>query len=114
MITIKPTNKAELLAAFPEAPPQITGEPTIGELVRILQHLMFCAQSQHSDISLLNLLYVCIPETLNHHYNDANEAHPTDPTDPGATAIFSLGDDADAHCSIRARCEYMRTKTSKM
>jgi len=77
MATIKPTDKAEMLEAFPAAPPAILGKPTIRELVRILQHLMACKQSHQSDISCLNLLSVCIPEQLYHHYNETNEPYPT-------------------------------------
>jgi hypothetical protein len=62
MAAIKPTDKAETLSAFPAAPPAISGEPNIGELVQILQHLMACAQLHHSNISRLNLLYVAILE----------------------------------------------------
>ena len=103
MPPIKPTNRAEMLAAFPEAPPSILGEPTIGELIHILQHLMACAQSYQSDISRLNLLYVYILERLYHHYNDTNEAYDGDSNDPGPMLIFSMGDDAVDHCNIRAR-----------
>jgi len=89
MATVKPTGKAEMLAAYPESPPPISGEPTIVELVLILKHLMACAQSHQSNIFCINLLYVCIPETLYHHYNDNNEAYPTDPTDTGPMPRFS-------------------------
>jgi len=106
MATIKPTKKAEMLAAFPEVPPLITGEPTIGELIYILQYLMACTQSHQSYLSLLNALYMCFPEMLYHHCNDANEAYPIDPTNPGPTPVFSLGDDAADHCNIRVQWEY--------
>jgi len=100
MATIKPTNKAEMLAAFPAAPPAISGKPTIGELVQILQHLMACAQSHQIVISRLNLLYVCIPEQLYHHNNNTNEPYPNDPANPGTTPIFTPGYDAANHCNI--------------
>jgi len=66
-----------MMAAFPGVSPLITGEPTTGELVYILQHLMACAQSYQSDISLLNLLYGCILE-----------AYSINPTNPEPTPIF--------------------------
>ena len=103
-----------MLAAFPAAPPTISGEPTIGELVRILQHLMACAQSHQSDISRLNLLYVCIPAQLYHHYNETNKPYPTDPVDPGPMPIYTPGDDAAAHCNIRAQWEYAHKQYNDM
>ena len=97
MATVKPTDKAEMLAAFPAAPPTISDEPTIGELVRILQHLMACAQSHQSDISRLNLLFLDIPEELYQHYNATNKPYPVDPEDPGPMPVVITGDDAASH-----------------
>ena len=102
MATIKPILKAEMLAVFPEAPAQILGELTIGELVNVLQHLMECAKLHQNDIFCLYLIYICIPETLYHHYNDTNEAYPRDSNDPGPMPIFSVGNDAADHCNICA------------
>ena len=95
-----------MLAAFPVAPPATSGKPTTGELVRILQYLMACAQSHQSNISRLNLLYVCIPEQLYHHYNDTNELYPRDPVDPGPIPIVTPEDNTASHCNIRVQWEY--------
>ena len=35
-----------------------------------------------------------------------NEPYPTDPVDPGPIPIYTPGDDAAAHCNIRAQWEY--------
>jgi len=116
MAVIKPTEKAEMLAAFPAAPPAISGKPTIGELVRILRHLMACAQSHQSDISRLNLLYVCIPAQLYHHYNETNESYPTNPADPGPMLIYTYTpeDDAANHCNIQAQWDYAHKQFSNV
>ena len=71
---------------------------------------MAYAQSHQSDISRLNLLYVCKPEMLYHHYNDTNKAYPRDPVDPGPMPIFSMGDDVADHCNICAHWEYRYKK----
>ena len=38
------TSKADMITAFPEVVEIIQGEPTMQEFIRVLQHLMICAQ----------------------------------------------------------------------
>ena len=42
-------SKATMLAGFPAKIALIEGDPTLRELIRILQHLMNCAQSHFTD-----------------------------------------------------------------
>ena len=77
----KPTTKADMMAAFPEPPAKIQGEPTLRELLRVLDHLMTCSQMHNYDLSTCNLLYIFIPEILYAKYT--NEAYPQDSRNPG-------------------------------
>ena len=60
------TLKADMLAAFPEAPPKIIGIPNLREMIRVMYHMMACSQSHASAASplALGLLFVCLPIIL--------------------------------------------------
>ncbi len=65
MSIYKPQTKTEMLAAFPDSPASIVGEPTMKELIRVLQHLINASQSHQSEANNgLNLLHICLPEEL--------------------------------------------------
>ena len=56
--------KPGMYAAFPEPVSPIPGEPDVQELIRILQHLMFWAQSCKTPLSLQNILFLTLPENI--------------------------------------------------
>ena len=56
--------KPEMYAAFPEPVSPIPGKPDVRELIRILQHLMFCAQSCNTTLSLQKTLFLTFPENI--------------------------------------------------
>ena len=56
--------KPEMYAAFTEPVSPIPGEPNVRELIRILQHLMFCAQSCKTPLSLQKHLFLTLPENI--------------------------------------------------
>ena len=74
-----------MIAAFPEAAPKINGQPTLRELIRVLDHLMRCAQTHETDISPLKLLFLCIPPEL--YANYTGEAYPTIPNKLGLVEV---------------------------
>ena len=53
-----------MYAAFPEPVSPISGKPDVQELIRILQHLMFCAESCKTTLSLQNFLFLALPENI--------------------------------------------------
>ncbi len=104
-LTNKPTNKSDMLAAFPEAVPKIIGEPTIRELIRVLRHLMLCSQTQAYDLSNTNLLFVCVPPEIFSNY-DPNP-YPEAPADPGPMPVFVAGEDVSTASNRRSLWEVM-------
>ena len=56
------TSKADMIAAFPEAPPAIQGEPELKDFLIILRHLMDCSQTHIYSPSNCNMLFICLPE----------------------------------------------------
>ena len=82
--TTSNTTKADMLAAFPEAPPKIIGKPNLREIIRVMYHLMECSQSHESAASPLGLLFACLPQAMWVAYSQG--PYPNDPIDPGAVA----------------------------
>jgi hypothetical protein len=64
MVDHKHTSKADMIAAFPEIVEMIQGEPTMRDFLRVLQHLMVCAESHDYSNSKLNFLHVCLDANL--------------------------------------------------
>ena len=93
-----------MLAAFPEAAPKINGQPTLRELIRVIQHLIQCSQTHESDISPLKLLFLCIPPELYSNYTA--EAYPFIPVNPGPVPIYNPNDTPAQHANTKALWEY--------
>ena len=66
--THRPTQKTDMVAAFPEPISKIPGALNIREFIRVLKHMMICAQLHKRDASPLKLLYVCLLPNLYENY----------------------------------------------
>ena len=64
MVDHKHTTEADIIAAFPEIVNIIQGEPTIHNFLRVLQHLMVCAESHDYSNIKFNFLHVCLDREL--------------------------------------------------
>ena len=53
-----------MYAAFPEPVSPTPGKPDVRELIRILQHLMVCAQLCKTPLSLQNFLFLTLLENI--------------------------------------------------
>ena len=82
------TSKADMLTAFPEPIAKIIGKPNLREIIRIMYHMMECAQSHESAASALGLLFACLPPTMWTAYSQ--DPYPADPIDPGFVADVPL------------------------
>ena len=56
--------KPEMYAAFLETVTPIPSEPDVWDLIRILQHLMFCALSCKTPLSLQNFFFLTLPYNI--------------------------------------------------
>ncbi len=91
MSKYKPLTKHEMLQAFPESPAAIVGEPTMKELIRVLQYLIDCLQSHESEENNgLNLLQQCLPEELYCAFvtNPVKQAYPQRAVNLGAGPLY--------------------------
>ena len=76
----KPTSKAEMEAGFGEIVEKVAGEPCLRDIVKLLMHIMSCAESHGTEDPAhngLNLLHVALE---NNYYQafltDPNQTHP--------------------------------------
>ena len=105
--THRPTQKTDILAAFPEPISKMPGAPNTREFIRVLKHVMTCAQLYKSDISPLNVLCVCLPPNL--YENQTVDAYPYNPENPGAIPIYGMNDTPSMHANTKAVCEYHKS-----
>jgi hypothetical protein len=87
MVDHKHTSKADMIAAFPEIVEMIQGEPTMRDFLRVLQHLMVCAESHDYSNSKLNFLHVCLDANLYGLYT--TDPYPRTYVYPGDTFVTS-------------------------
>ena len=95
--------KPEMYAAFPEPVSPIPGEPDVQELIRILQQLMFCAQSCKTPLSLQNLLFMMLPENI--WIVNTREKYPVLPNPPPPIADYNGSIDASDRATTKAEWE---------
>ena len=69
MSTFKTISEAEILAAYPVAPSAIFGDMTLRDLIRLILHLMYCAQAVKNDNHALNYLCLACPDTFWANYS---------------------------------------------
>ena len=76
-----PTSIDTMTGAFPLVVEGISGEPTLKELIRIIDcDIAPCAQSHISTVHALNYLHLCIPTNLWPQYT--NQPYPEGPVNP--------------------------------
>ena len=98
----KSTN--DMLATFPAPVLEITGEPTLRELIRIIKHLMECSQKVETDISPLNYLFLVLESDL--YATHTAEIYPSVPNHPGRTPVYVEPSTAGARANLKQEWEY--------
>ena len=84
----QPTNKADMIANFSNAPSSIQGEPTLMDFLVLIQHLMDCSQSHEYSPSDLSLLFVSLPQQ--HYAYHMNTAYRIAIANPGNLLNYLL------------------------
>ena len=89
-----------MYAAFPEPVSPIPGETDVRELIRILQHLMFCAQSCKTPISLQIVLFLTLPDNI--WIANRQEQYPVLPNPPPPITNYEVSVDASDRSTTKA------------
>ena len=76
-----------MLASFSTRIQQLAGDPTLYGIVSLFWHLIVYAQNQYTSYSVLNWLYLDVPQELWTRYN-TTAAYPTTPTHPVNTPAY--------------------------
>ena len=92
--------KPEMYAAFPEPVSPIPGKTNVRELIRILQHLMFCAQSCKTPLSLQFFLFLTLPDNI--WIANTREKYPFLPNPPPPIANYEGSVDASDRTTTKA------------
>ena len=92
------TSKADMIAAFPEAPPAIQSEPELEDFLIILRHLMDWFQTHIYSPSNCNMLFICLSEAQ--YAQHTNEAYPVEVVDPGDIPNYLGAQDASQRAMI--------------
>ena len=95
--------KPDMYAAFPEPVSPISGGPNVRELIRILQHLMFCAQSCKMPLSLQNLLFLTLPDNI--WTANTREKYPVLPNPPPPITNYEGAVDANDRATTKDEWE---------
>ena len=98
------TTKAEMLSSFPPPVAAMTSETTLRKLLRVLIHMMACAQGIKTDISPLNYLFLVL--SLELYANQTQEQYPQTPLSPGVTPNYAGANDAATRAQIKASFDY--------
>ena len=82
MASLLSTSVPTMTTVFTDMVPKIIGELTLRKLTYVLHtHLIPCFQSHTTDVSDLNLIYICIPPKIYTHYTQ--DAYPDKLQNPG-------------------------------
>ena len=100
-------DKTTIMAGFPPAVTPMTGEPTLREIIRVLMHIIACAQSLYTDISPLNYLFLVV--TPQQYARITQEPYPPFPQDPGSVAPYTEGD-VNQRAQIKDNFNYEKTR----
>ena len=79
-------SKDAMRAGFPLKITSVQGEITLKNLLKTFKHPIECAQSCVTTYTLLNFLYMVVPETLWQHYSQV--AYPRKPVQPGGNPPY--------------------------
>ena len=108
MSTAVEKDKATIIAGFPAPVTPMTGEPTLREIIRVLMHIIACAQSLFTDISPLNYLFLVV--TQQQYARITQEQYPQLPTDPGIIPPYTNQMDANQRAHAKANFEYEKAR----
>ena len=108
MSTAVEKDKSTIVAGFPAPIPPMTGEPTLREIIRVLMHIIACAQSLFTDISPLNYLFLVITEQQ--YARITQEPYPQIPDDPGIIPPYTNAMDANERAHAKANFEYQKAR----
>ena len=89
----------------------ITGEPDVRELIRILQHLMFCAQSCKTPLYLQSFLFLTLPENI--WIANTREKYPVLPNPPPPIANYNESIDASDRATTKEEWELSKNTFDK-
>ena len=95
--------KPEMYAAFPEPVSPITGKSDVQELIQILQHLIFCAQSCKTPPSLQNFLFLTLPENI--WTANTGEQYPVLPNPPPPIPNYEGSVDSSDRATTKSEWE---------
>ena len=96
--------KSEILEAFPAPEQPITGEMNLRELIRIIVHMMKCAQAVQYEGQPLAFLYLACPENIWPNYSQ--DPYPQTPGHPGNFPQFAQNATAAEIANQRALWEW--------
>ena len=108
MSTAVEKDKATIIAGFPAPVTPMTGEPTLREIIRVLMHIIACAQSLFTDISPLNYLFLVV--TQEQCARITQEQYPQLPVDPGIIPPYTNQMDANQRAHAKANFEYEKAR----
>ena len=95
------------MECFPAAPPKINGEPTMQELIRVIQHLILCGQTHEVDHYKNNLLLLVIEQNIWPRFSEENWPNQhMEPSENRLTFISSM--DSWAAARLKNTREYKK------
>ena len=92
------TSKDSMRASFPTRPVPIVGEPTLPELLRILNWLIECGRSHRTAGQPLGKLYLVINHVLYPMYTA--QAYPNRAPNPGDTPFYAPNSGSTARANV--------------
>ena len=98
----------DMIELFPAKPEPIRGEPTLLELLRILNYLVDCSQTHDTDISPVNMMFVALPARLYSQYTAT--VYPTQQAyaDPGIMPNYAATINATERATAKATYEHAK------
>ena len=108
MSTTVEKDKATIIAGFPAPVPPMTGEPTLREIIRVLMHIIACAESLFTGISPLNYLFFVVAREK--YARITQEQYPQIPADPGIIPPYTNQMDANQRARAKANFEHEKAR----
>ena len=92
--------KPEMYAAFQEPVSPIPGKPDVQEIIRILEHIMFCVQSCKTPLSLQTFFFLTLTENI--YIANTREQYPVLPNSLPPIANYKGSVDASDRATTKA------------